>query len=1445
MRKNNAASLNPYNASNHTQHHQVQQQANPYFMATGNDYRYSGNTQMVGIQNITKMRKTEGPTINPYAASNTQHHQVQQQANPYFMTGSNDYRYAGNPSMVGIPNMPHNAMTGSHDRQQFNTSNYPSNSWFPPNMAACYGQGRWRQRHNMASNENQANGHQGAYFAAAVENYRFAAAAAASNQHMLGIANGSHVPAAAHHVQQYPGMNFPSNEWYPPNLIGAAANQQQAQNRQTALVMSLFRCQCPFPALSHGSSATGHCPTATPTQNFWSNCAVAPNGHTNNEASAYPTSPAVANRQTQATASFTNPKQSSSRCSSVASNHASNSGANFANHRSNSRCSSVASNQASNSGVGQQQAENFACSYNGYHSPSASIPPQSPYNANRSSVGPLNASHSTQQGVAASRDTSYPSSTNYSNSNVTQVSGGYPSKMGSTPPTPNPGYPTPPASVTQASQQQQMSSSVRDDHVSGHMSHFQTSQMTGATSSYSNCSYSSGSEMHGDSLGHPVNSLQSNSCMIAGTVRPAGGCMQAVLPNPLQATPQACLPGLNVSSKNVNPGAVSISQGQVEPNLSAGYTEQEIDFPSISAQIPDDQNFHCAQPETEPVIGHKKKRDKKTRKKDKSKMAVNAVSETSQEQPQQQFDHYQHYQNTSIHDFGTNYTVNQDVSHCTGYMEQPSAITPQVQHEAHSVISHAHVSHQMTDHHQQTHHQNHDHSHSVSVSCGNQDSSHHMGHSSVEQLVPVVHAEPSLQAHSELNHTTIDEKTLAGLEEDLHFLESAVARTQSSSLATVTATEHVAEQLDTDSTVVDIHASNHYATSQTASQSDSSENHTYQNDDTAKDELSTNDLDFLDCIPDMHSELESVRSEEKSLETEEPSKVVEKVKKKKKRKEDKDKSCSSKLEATVEINQPLEVTTHSIEDMPFDSLSANSSVLYTPDSNKTPESKSSISETSCKSTESKKKKSKKRKLDEATAKIVHDEYEFHDSPPEKKAKKSSEKKKVDKSSTAVIAKKTAEKVVKLTEDKSKNKPSDSCDTQTKVVKTDKSGTPKGNGLQEASNSIPKEKPKKGSAVKTAVSVAKVNNCLNTVPSVEEKKALNRLSNKKENLATKANKPQNISVQSMGTNTPRRRSSDKKALTIREGMMRTGDFVVSQDESKQEYPIIWRIEGKSLLQRFEPAQQDGVTIYNNSSSYSAWNPTVRQRYVGLDVRIISCSRTKIVVEKLGLTKGNASVVTNLESVPEPETDDKCKENLTNSQLQGDFEVFIQTLISQALDPHFIIEIVNENDDYFLSHVQAIDEHCQRKKNRFFTKVKWDSSVVKCVESFPLYNIASQNNAKDLRCKLCHDNWSSHIFNFYGDYYDLTTLENRTEKPEVKLTKYAACDNCKEKIILFSKLHHQKYNFYMTCKEKVEEIRRADESKESHVILEQCLQDYEWIQKLFEELETLWSTCDKMK
>jgi len=502
---------------------------------------------------------------------------------------------------------------------------------------------------------------------------------------------------------------------------------------------------------------------------------------------------------------------------------------------------------------------------------------------------------------------------------------------------------------------------------------------------------------------------------------------------------------------------------------------------------------------------------------------------------------------------------------------------------------------------------------------------------------------------------------------------------------------------------------------------------------------------------------------------------------------------------------------------------------------------------------------------------LHDEYEFQESPSEplkKKGKKSnpatasatkSNKKVVEKASVPALAQMTSPIQVP-TPSRSKNTPSvessnkgsksptvsEKRDPQSKSQKSPgvnvMNGTPskkESKSLKSKEAQVKKENSTPKEAKESSLSSVppqqkpqplKTNHNQTAPPKIDNKSQVSPHSASKKVQQSKGN------LQSAATNTPRRRSSDKKALTIKEGLMRTGDFVVSHDEMHMELPMIWRIEGKSLLQRFQPTQQDGNTVYVNTSSYSAWNPTVKQKFHGVDVRIVGCSRTKITVEKLGLTKSNPSANQNgdvaiVEKSRPPPLDGSIYQH------QENFEVFIQTLISQSLDPNFIAEIIKEKDDYFLTHVQAIDDVCTQKKARFCSKIKWDTNVIRCIENFPSLSVVPLKNEHDLRCRLCNDNWSSYMFTFSGDPYDPQTLEIR-DPVDIKQTKHAACESCRDRVILFSRLHHSKYHFFLRCQKKVEEMRTLDETKESHIILEECLQDNDWIQILFDELQDIW-------
>lgn len=42
----------------------------------------------------------------------------------------------------------------------------------------------------------------------------------------------------------------------------------------------------------------------------------------------------------------------------------------------------------------------------------------------------------------------------------------------------------------------------------------------------------------------------------------------------------------------------------------------------------------------------------------------------------------------------------------------------------------------------------------------------------------------------------------------------------------------------------------------------------------------------------------------------------------------------------------------------------------------------------------------------------------------------------------------------------------------------------------------------------------------------------------------------------------------------------------KSELSEEWPAIWRVDGKTLLQKYEPFEQDGQTLYRNISTVSS-------------------------------------------------------------------------------------------------------------------------------------------------------------------------------------------------------------------------------------------------------------------
>jgi hypothetical protein len=50
-------------------------------------------------------------------------------------------------------------------------------------------------------------------------------------------------------------------------------------------------------------------------------------------------------------------------------------------------------------------------------------------------------------------------------------------------------------------------------------------------------------------------------------------------------------------------------------------------------------------------------------------------------------------------------------------------------------------------------------------------------------------------------------------------------------------------------------------------------------------------------------------------------------------------------------------------------------------------------------------------------------------------------------------------------------------------------------------------------------------------------------------------------------------------------LQSGEFVAIKTEINEMWPAIWRVDGKTLLQKYEPFEENGKVLYRNISTVS--------------------------------------------------------------------------------------------------------------------------------------------------------------------------------------------------------------------------------------------------------------------
>ncbi|XP_021191850.3 serine-rich adhesin for platelets isoform X1 [Helicoverpa armigera] len=298
--------------------------------------------------------------------------------------------------------------------------------------------------------------------------------------------------------------------------------------------------------------------------------------------------------------------------------------------------------------------------------------------------------------------------------------------------------------------------------------------------------------------------------------------------------------------------------------------------------------------------------------------------------------------------------------------------------------------------------------------------------------------------------------------------------------------------------------------------------------------------------------------------------------------------------------------------------------------------------------------------------------------------------------------------------------------------------------------------------------------------------------------------------------------------IEEMPYQSGEFIAIKAELNEMWPAIWRVDGKTLLQKYEPFEENGKVLYRNISTYTVWNPENKKLYTQVPVKVRSQTHLETIVELVR------------SELPADDCGFIEKRMLETQMYQENFEVYIQTLISHALDPNFLTEIFQEQDEYFLSNVKTVDEVTESMRARVSGggAAPGARALDAAAATWPGLSVAAGAGV----CRACARAAVARLL-LYGQPYNPATLE--PVQPDARLAyekEFLVCTTCCSRVQLYSRISHQKYLMYAECSKRVAEKRMQNPSKDTTVILNELLADEVWLSQLFRDVRHSWAEAE---
>ncbi|XP_061829774.1 proline-rich protein 12 isoform X2 [Nerophis lumbriciformis] len=177
----------------------------------------------------------------------------------------------------------------------------------------------------------------------------------------------------------------------------------------------------------------------------------------------------------------------------------------------------------------------------------------------------------------------------------------------------------------------------------------------------------------------------------------------------------------------------------------------------------------------------------------------------------------------------------------------------------------------------------------------------------------------------------------------------------------------------------------------------------------------------------------------------------------------------------------------------------------------------------------------------------------------------------------------------------------------------------------------------------------------------------------------------------------------------------------------------------------------------------------------------------------------------------------------------FRSYVEMLVSTALDPDMIQALEDTDDELYLPPMRKIDSMLSEQKKKLLRRANMSAPHQEALHMFPKMT-ADPLDSGTVKVRLG------------GECYNRKTLNHGKRSVPKQQDLKISIETCRI-YSLYHSLHHYKYHTFLHCKKETDSIEQAADDPGQEEVVQQCMANQSWLEKLFGSFLELLSLSTK--